>query len=71
MSKTPMTMKHFKNIAGCDNPECRCGEGVLYLHALCHPESGTEVSFDRDYGVISVRCGECKETVVDIKVAAE
>lgn len=65
----PLTQEQLA-MAGCEVPGCDHGShGDLWLHARCHPTSGTRCRYVRSKGEIEVSCRKCGALVVEILVA--
>jgi len=54
---------------GCGNPACTHDHTVLFLHASCHPHHGTQVSYDKRTGAVSIECVVCERLIAEIAVA--
>jgi hypothetical protein len=64
-----LTQAELKNV-GCSEPFCEHDHSVLFLHPRCHLKAGTEVSYDKRTGQLTIVCGRCKQHVATIAVAA-
>jgi hypothetical protein len=53
----------------CGTPGCTEDQSVLYLHARCHPESGTRARYIKKDRVLIIDCLECGRRVSYIAVA--
>lgn len=53
-------------IPGCDHNHAS-GRGLVLL-AVCHPEAGLRAVYEN--GVLTLRCFECREFVLDVQVAS-
>ena len=54
---------------GCGVPNCTHDHSVLYLRPKCHPHGGVEVAYEKEDGVVVVRCLKCKQLVGALQVA--
>ena len=56
---------------GCQQPGCdHKDHSIFFLHPRCHIRAGTWTSYDRDTGLLSVTCKQCKKLVAEIEVAS-
>jgi hypothetical protein len=44
----------------------QCRKEVLYLRPKCHPESGSFVRYEKQYGQLVIECAECQRDVLRI-----
>lgn len=44
------------------------GDPTLFLNSRCHTGFGTEVSYDKRTGVLTIACKKCKALIVQIAV---
>lgn len=51
----------------CGKPGCECT--TISLRGNCHPEDPLRITYDRDDGVLTVRCATCDELVAYVEVA--
>ena len=56
---------------GCSTPDCGHDHSVLYLVGACHPDGGTDISYEKRTGFLTVRCSACKKLVAEIAVSRE
>ena len=56
---------------GCGTPGCGHDHSTLFLHQMCHPHAGLEVSYSKPHGQLTVACNECHAIVTLVQVAEE
>jgi hypothetical protein len=56
---------------GCGIPNCGHDHTVLHLQAVCHPNAGTAVKYDKRTGLLTIECKKCKTLMARVKVADE
>jgi hypothetical protein len=57
------------NSMGCGMPNCTHDHSVLFLHARCHLQAGTEAEYEKATGVLTIRCNRCKKLITRLKIA--
>lgn len=65
---SPLTREKLDQ-AGCGTPNCQHDHTVLFLNSRCHPRGGTESSYDKRTGTITVKCKICKAFIAEVLVA--
>jgi hypothetical protein len=56
--------------SGCSAPDCdHTDDDIIFLHPRCHPDSPTQVFYDKRIGLVCVACLECGSPVVAIRPA--
>jgi len=55
---------------GCQTPGCTHKHTSLVVVARCHPKAGINAIIDSVTQTIAIRCRECEQTVVKIKIAS-
>lgn len=55
----------------CQHPNCTHTDhsNVFFFHARCHMEADCEVSYDRNFGVMKIDCGECGQNIALVQIA--
>jgi len=64
LTKSDMDIKE----CNCPEPE-ECDHSVLFIHAACHPESPTWVSYFKGSGELLISCGVCLKPLYRVLVA--
>ena len=64
----PLTQREYNEIT-CDDPKCKCA----FVHFNCdeHPDSGLEIEYCKEHGVLSTMCHECGKLINSTFVANE
>ncbi len=68
MTKLPLTQADLDD-KGCGLPNCEHDHSTLFLHARCHIQKGTMVSYEKATGVLTIVCAHCGKVVAKILVA--
>lgn len=55
---------------GCDTPFCAHDHSVLFMHSVCHTGAGSEVSYEKATGILTIKCVRCKRLIIQLLVAA-
>jgi len=56
----------------CAEADCKSGDhNELFIQAVCHDSFGLTVLYTKTTGVLTIRCGVCSNTVMEILVARE
>lgn len=66
----PMTRNELDRL-GCAMPNCthdHTKDPDLFFHARCHMSAGSEVSYNKQNGVLTIKCKQCKKLVAEIAV---
>lgn len=58
-------VEHGCAVPGCDH---KSHDGVLWIHARCHPKEALGASYTRGSGVLQIYCMACKALVCEISV---
>lgn len=54
----------------CADPKCEHKDHrELYFHSKCHVGSPTWVCYNKDTGLLHVKCSECERIIAHVKVA--
>jgi hypothetical protein len=56
---------------GCGTPNCGHDHTVLFIHGACHPSAGSRASYNKQTGLLTMICRQCKKPVAEVKVADE
>lgn len=54
---------------GCQEKGCTHHEETIFIHAVCHMDSGLEASYSPGSGKLKLACLECKKFIAEIAVA--
>jgi hypothetical protein len=59
------------NKTGCSTPSCGHDHNELTFHSLCHPESPTWTTYNKEAGTFAISCSRCDKTVALVNVASK
>jgi hypothetical protein len=56
----------------CQNPECdHTGNCLITVRSLCHPDKPFWPSYNKEDGVLTLNCSECRKPIAHFAIAPD